>query len=435
MKTVLKHPEAKIILKQNQTKIPLEIAELNKKVEECSKFTESILSTFSEVDKDIKELNQKFQEASDNLYEFGGGLIDSAFDIADKGIKKNDETSIVAAGGAMAVGAAATLIGGAVSLVGHAYSSYKKNKAIRRRDEKMQEILKKKQDIALERYDGISNFKDSFAINLANTEKLYDHEFNKSVEINDALIHNKITVFKASFALKVKSIYLDKTLDFVLAEMNAWKQEKHDSDKEKVDFQQILQKEISTWSSRLKYQEWDTMIKDYIKKNSTTYPIAIATVFIEPALLSNYVGINLPCNNCSSAIIQTSENGIIDISNYSIAPLLNKNKYFTDCKQILQKNFKIIPLKKVPIGVDILAIAVPVLFSFGIAIIMCSLFPELLVRLLSLCVSFGICYLSMAIELPSQKAYSQYTVALTKMKEKLSSDEKKSYIQSQTINF
>ena len=432
---IVKHPDAHIILEQTETKVPVEIAELSKKVEECSKITEGILSTFSKVDKDIKELNEEFQKASSGLRHFGGDLIDSGFSAADKAFKKNDDTAAVVAGGAVLVGAALGIIGGAASIIGDWFAAQKEKKAIRRRDIKMQEILELKQKIASERYEAISNFKDSFVQNISTTEKLYNLEFNKSVDINDDLVSNKITLFKTSFALNVKSHFLDNTLDFVLAEMNAWKQGSHDSGKKKPDFQHLMEREISAWVPLLKFSEWDTMIRSFINNKTSSYPVAIATIFTEPALLSNYVGINLPCNNCPSAIIQTTEEGTIDIDNDNTATLLEKNKYFSDCQEILKNNFRIISLKKVPVIYDVIVIAIPIILSFGIVITICSLFPEIVVRFLSLCIAGGICYLATFIELPTQKAYREYTSELTLMKRTISSDEDKSYLQSQTLYF
>ena len=294
----------------------------------------------------------------------------------------------------------------------------------------MEAALEEKQKIAAAKYDPLKRFKDKITDSLLpRINAAYNKDFEIQVVSDDPLHQNKITLFKRDLALLAKTRFIVGTLDYLIEEMTAWKQGKHDSGAVKPSPFKILDEIIASWPKRLGNQSgWDSFVIGQMNNNTGRYPVAVALLFEEPALLSNYVGINFSIlNNCESGIIVAEDNEL-DVNSYPAGELISKNPYFLDCKENLEKNFKP-PHWPKGFGIrDIVMISIPIILAFLLSLSAFIIFPGTFARILGviLAVVLVVCSFSMFlgedlglnlpyVPLPHAKEYNDYSDSYDRM--------------------
>lgn len=368
-----------MIARYNDSRVSLEVSssdlqntpeykEAVREVEECIAITDAILEQFSQIDSSIRQFKEGWNKVGDGGFRIMNNLLDNGSSI------KNDYAAGLV--GLVAMGAGA--IGLVAKGVGLVAGGIKEHKAKKQYEEAMDAALEKKKEIANEKYPHILGFQEKFREKLIpRIEKLYSKEFETVVNVNDPLLEKRVSLFKGNLGLVIKTRYLDRTLDYILNEMRAWKSGKHNSDVKSVDIQKILMDELSNWPVELgNGGTWDQFVTQQMENTSEAYPVAVALLFGEPAFLSNYVGINLPIvNNCSKALIQAKEKDSLDFSSAPFYKLIKNNSYYLDCKENLEKNLNPPPYPKPFDWVDGTILSLCLLFVFGISIIGFIVFP------------------------------------------------------------
>ena len=345
-----------------------EYKEAVREVDECFAITDAILKEFSKIDSSIEGFKNDCYSVGEGLFGITNSIFDNVSSIG------NDYVAGVA--GLVALGAGALgLVAKGVGLVGGAIMN---KKAEKQRDNAMNAALEKKKEVADEKYPHILGFQEKFREKLIpRVEKLYSKEFEMVVDVDDPLLEKRVSLFKGNLGLVIKTRFLDHTLDYILSEMKAWKNGKHNSDVKPIDVQSILMDELSNWPSELgNAGSWDQFVTQQMEKTTNTYPVAVALLFKEPAFLSNYVGINLPIvNNCSKALIQVENKESLDLSCAPYYKLIRNNPYYLDCKDNLEKNLNPPQYPKYFDWVDGIILSLCLLLVFGLSIIGFVIFP------------------------------------------------------------
>ena len=298
--------------------------------DECQAYVTSIMTSFAEIDSSIMDFVTS-----------GLDMADSLFSIAEGELEKRHPNELVATANALV--AAGAFVG--TMVVG----GIKKVKANNERRRKLDEALIVKQRISHEKYGLISerlvNMRDGL---FSKIEKLYEKESSKSVNVDDEMLLNRIQLFKQSFLLYIKSRFLEGSLEFVLAEMDAWKLGKDDSDFKKMSISDYVENELSRWPEKVgECNNWDRFIACQLETDELTIPIQTAFLFSEPALVSRYVGVQLnDYGNCNSGHIHLSP-GKNYYGGRSSKALLENNPYVKECLSIAETYYSDpIPKKK-----------------------------------------------------------------------------------------
>ena len=245
------------------------------------------------------------------------------------------------------------------------------------------------------------------------------------VEYEDPLLGMKVKMFKRDWALLIKSRFLINTLDYVIAEMTSWQAGCHDSKFRKKSFMMIFEEELLSWPGKLgSDNNWDDFILGYIGNKKNIFPIGIATVFSDPALLCNYVGINLnPYSTCPSGLLQ-AVNGELPESDLPAYKIIEKNPYYEECRNNFENNFN---PPKYPKGVgvaDVLLMTVPAIVVFFFCYVTFLYIPSWIIRVLAIALSGFLIFYEFVREWPVEKRYREYSNEYDRMKTNvLNSDE------------
>ena len=321
MKTILKYDDyCKELMLSNNTNDSDSFKDLLKEYEECQALVDSILTQFSEIDSSIM-----------NYLENTWNFADTFFTAAERESEKRRPNELQ-------VGANAVL-GLGVAVVGGVSAGIKKIKANIERRRQLDEALIVKQKVADEKFDLISEqlmkMRNGF---FSKIQKLYEKESLRIVKIDDELFRKKILIFKQSFILSIKCRFLEGAIEFVLAEMDAWKRGKDDSGYQQHTIRDYIEMELMKWPGKIgKCMDWDQFIVKQMESEETIIPIQTAFLFSEPALVSRYVGVTLEdYENCKGGHIAITPDEIC-LGGRAVQPLLEKNSYIKDCKEIVEK--------------------------------------------------------------------------------------------------
>lgn len=366
---IAKYSDSRVSLETSNSDLQntSEYKEAVREVEECLAITDAILEQFSQIDTSIRN----FKDGCNSIWEGAKRFCNNALDSASS---DSDVAACIKGVLGLGVGAIGLLAKG----VGFVAGGIMDRKAKNKRDEALDAALEKKKEIAEEKYPHILGFQEKFREKLIpRVEKLYSKEFETVVNVNDSLLEKRVSLFKGNLGLVIKTRFLDSTLDYMLSEMRAWKSGKNNSDVKPSDVYHILMDELSNWPSELGNAEtWDQFVTQQMEKTTDTYPVAVALLFMEPAFLSNYVGINLPIiNNCSKALINVENKESLDLSSAPYYRLIRNNPYYLDCKENLEKNLNPPPYPKYFDWVDGTILSLCLLFVFGVSIIGFVIFP------------------------------------------------------------
>ena len=385
-----------------------EYQEMLQEVRECEQLTDLLVEQYAEIDQSIQDFKDNVYAVSDTLL----GVAETMFDAG--GDTKDSRESGIAAILGMTAGAAGLLVGG----VGGLIAKRKQKKAKEKYDREMELALEKKQEIAAEKLEPTQRFRNRFVESVASkVERLYDKEFGTTVSSDDPQLALRVRMFKRNFGLLIKAKFLVGTIDYIIAEMKAWQVGKHDSNSVKHSIRYILEAELKSWPKKLcgSDTDWDTFIQAYLESKTDAFPIGIATVFSDPALLGNYVGIDLcPVTTCDTALL-CSADGALTLPTLPASRIIEKNPYYIDCRENLETNFNPPAYPKGFGADDVLFIAAPVLFAFLVSFAGFTLFPGWFARGLALLLSGVVVYYASGWVLPCEKRYQNYSTQYDEM--------------------
>ena len=170
-------------------------------------------ATIDQILSEVGDVSQKMQAIKKQLISVSGSLIKEGIRL----MRKKHHS------GKSKTGLVISASGAALGLAAYVFQSYRQRIIEKKRSEQLDELLKKKKEIADVRLDIIRQLRDSFQQTIVpRMAKLYDKEFQEEVSIDDPLRQEKVDSFRRDFVLTVKTRYLSTILDYVVAEMQAW---------------------------------------------------------------------------------------------------------------------------------------------------------------------------------------------------------------------
>lgn len=314
-------------------------------------------ATIDEILNEVSDVSKKMETIKKQLISISGSLVKESIRLMRRrrGHGKSKTGLIVTASGA------------AVGLAAYVFQSYKQRIIEKKRSEQLDELLKKKREIADVRLENIRLLRDGFKETIVpRMAKLYDKEFHEEVAIDDPIRQQKIDSFRRDFVLAVKIRYLEAILDYIVAEMQAWQKTKQESGMPRPDINRIIDEELMTWPTKLEMtrddgSDWDDMLSEYISQPRKSYPYPIYLMFSDPYMLRTYVGLDIQsASNVTDPLIQleykeeektvrpmtaevetpqtshespnTSHQAPISIP---VQHILEQNPYYNDCVRLL----------------------------------------------------------------------------------------------------
>ena len=259
-------------------------------------------ATINQILSEVSDVSQKMDSIKKQLISVSGSLIKEGIRLMRKKHRHSGKSK---------TGLIVSASGAALGMAAYVFQSYRKRIIEKKRSEQLDELLKKKQEIADVRLETIQQLRDSFkqAI-VSRMDKFYDKEFHEEVFIDDPIRQQKIDSFRRDFILTVKTRYLDAILDYVVAEMKAWQQQKQESGLPRPDINIIVDDELMSWPTKLEMtsndgSDWDDMLSDYISQPRKSYPYPIYLMLSDPYMLRTYVGLDIQtATNVSEPLIQ-----------------------------------------------------------------------------------------------------------------------------------
>ena len=368
-----------------------ELLEIFEAVMECDMITDAIVEQCAEVDRSIANFKETMYDVSDSLMGFSGDIFESLGNYKFKNEKE------IEAGGWFAIAAAAVgALGLAAKGTGYVVSSIKQKRAEKKREKMEAELRQKKLEIIDTKYEPINNFLKKFESSiLPRVQKLYDIDFDKSVSASDPLLLKKGGMFKRDLALLVKSRYMVMSLQYCIAEMEAWKQGKDDSTFITKAYLDILSEELLLWPGKIdgKQNKWDSFVSGWLGKQTEEYPLPVAMLFTDSTMLSNFVGVNIQyIDNCKPALLslnmEPAEN-----NTYPAEVLLRQNPYYIDCQENIKDNW-CPPESPAGFGAfDAAVVASPAIAAFAITFACFVFLPGTFIRVVAVLVSLAVAVL------------------------------------------
>lgn len=261
-----------------------EFNNISKDIEECERIAAGLARDLSKVDASIADLTGNFFSVAESCFGFTESITNG---INEKNIEKNKGRAIVgmAAGAAGLVASAAGLVVGATK---HIKAKIEYNK-------KMNALLEEKQVIAEEKLGDTMKYLDKMRKGVfLRMEQLYSKEFNKTVECDDELLAAKLNVFKKAFGMFLKTKVLDSSLEYLVCEMKAWQNGKHDSQYKIKSPTQLFKEEIMTWPKIFKADNWTVLMNKVVNSSSNTINLPIAFILNEPVMLQTFGKMEFP---------------------------------------------------------------------------------------------------------------------------------------------
>ena len=349
MAAIQKYSRPSIILSPEIETAPGEIRDLFQEMEAFEKELAVIEEGVRSVDDSCLVLTKEINEATDAIASLG--LL---------GASRSKNSGQI--GGAIGIAAA----------IAKTYGSYVVQKKSKEAQQKAavakSAIMQRKKDLANVKLIHVRETRDSLSRGCSEQiERLYKREFNKTVSLEDPMIHNRINLFIKVLSLAVKSRFLVDALNYYVIAMEAWQKGSNISAKKRPSLDKELTKEISGWEQLLSEgATFDEYLTAMVARGDGICPLPIAALLSNPCLLRNYVGINIGiADNCPEAIIQ------LKLTKDTVKnPLVLGNEYFTYCKSIIENEY--VPPKRVR-GFGLLEIlillVIPSLF-FGLTILL-----------------------------------------------------------------
>lgn len=222
------YPRIKIALSSPDTQ---EMITLDKEVRECEIIRNQLVSELSAIDRTISKYQDELYEAAKNSFDFAEVSLNKVNERRfDSGrLNARDKANLITAGASAAFGIAT----GAFGFVSGKVKEYKAQKAF---DKKMDELLIKKAAIADEKLPYITETYQKMQSGVfARIEKLFSSFFNTYVSNDRGSMDKQVSMFKKSFGMVLKTRELSSSFTYIIKEMQAWQNGKHDSNYSTAD--------------------------------------------------------------------------------------------------------------------------------------------------------------------------------------------------------
>lgn len=295
-------------------------------------------ATIDQILSEVSDVSQKMETIKKQLIGVSGSLIKEGIRL----MRKKHHS------GKSKTGLIVSASGAALGMAAYVFQSYRKRIIEKKRSEQLEELLKKKREIADVRLETIQQLRDSFKQTIVpRMDKFYDKKFHEEVFIDDPIRQQKVDSFRRDFILTVKTRYLDAILDYVVAEMKAWQQQKQESGLPRPDINIIIDDELMSWPTKLEMtrndgSDWDDMLSDYISQPRKSYPYPIYLMLSDPYMLRTYVGLDIQtATNVTEPLLRLEyqeESRMVQATDSSIPVqhILEQNPYYNDCKRLLE---------------------------------------------------------------------------------------------------
>lgn len=232
------------------------------------------------------------------------------------------------------IGAVALAIKG----VGYGIGKIRKDRALKQYESQKDALLERKNSISRKKLPKVSSSYKRFSEGpAAQIERLYSKSFSEVTALDDKLLENKADMFRMNLFLVLKSRFLCRTMEYCIAEMKSWQSGQHDSSMSQPSVEDLISEELSSWPAKLGQGKtsWNEFVRKELKITSGEIPVPVASLFLNPCLLRNYVGVNFrEVDSCPS--------GLIDISTFSNSrhiPLVDKNPYYLNCVDVYKTKY------------------------------------------------------------------------------------------------
>lgn len=292
---------------------------------------------------EVAGVSSQMDSIKEQLVGVSGSLIKEGMRLMKKKHRRSgkSKTGLVLSGAGVALGLGA-----------YVFQSYRRRIMEQKHQEQMEKLQAKKREIADIRLQTIEQLHASFKENIAQRMgTLYEKEFHEEVTLDDPLRQQKTESFKRDFVLTIKARYLDAILDYIVAEMKAWKAGQQSSGRVRPDINQMVDAELMTWPAKLDMTrndgaDWDDMMATLIRFPRQSYPYPIYLMLSDPYMLRNYVGLDIQNTaNVTEPLLRISYNeatGTIDRQDAAQQPIcepvqqiLQENGYYNDCAEML----------------------------------------------------------------------------------------------------
>lgn len=325
---------------------PSELNDLLGNLQQFESDVNALTNDLAAIDDSISKFKESYDKTTHNLVKYGNAAADKFL-----GTMSNKAKFVWDA----------LAIGGKV--VVDQVQKKKKTEAHQHYVEQLNSLLEKKRMVAREKLPNVTRYYSNFKETVGDkVEELYKREFYKTSLLNDSILPSKIALFRQSLIVVIRTRFLEKAMNYCIAEMKAWLEGKHDSNVPHPILDDVISDEIITWPSKLgeKDQSWNEMIEKELSKKDGEIQIPMATLLSNPALMRNYIGISIgDADNCPGAILR-----IDDSSGLIKNPLANDNAYYQHCLHIYKDEYHQ-PKKPRGFGVDDFLLLLVLPFVFG----------------------------------------------------------------------
>lgn len=327
----------------------LKIEVIEKELTSLLEETKSVSEGFADLGNHIRSYSKNIGKAGAEFSKsFGQGLKDMA---KLTGNKKHTMIGEFADSGAeivgQIIGSVVDVVGNTVEFAGSLWRKYKENRIKRK-------VLNKKQEIAYLKIETVEKQYEKICSYVEKIGELYA-KGDVIVSLDDKMLENKICIFRSTFYLYIKTIYLKKVLEYVLAEYSAWIEGEQNSDESKPFINSIVTEFASAYLDNPQNNNGSSrkeLLIDLCQLNiSQKSSLGRLLFFADPYLFRTYINCKIGSSNYSSGFIKLwadnryskldKKNGLLSTQIGSgIERILALNNYYNDCKIVvlLEKN-------------------------------------------------------------------------------------------------
>ena len=346
--------EQELMLLLNETKsVSKQFNELGNQIQS---YSSNIGKASAEFSKSLgKELKNISKSTGNKKYAFTGELAESCSDLVGGGVEF-----------------AVDLAGDIVKGIGSLWQQHKQNKINKK-------ILIAKQEIAYSKIDMVKHECEKVCYFAEKISKLHA-KADLIVTLDDNQLKNKIDLFRSTFYLYVKTMYLKNALEYVLAEYSAWIEGDQTCGKETPTINRTVSKLVTIYINDLKdyynNTQRDILINLCQLDQNQEINLSHLVFFTDPYVFASYINCNVGSNDSSvsSALIKIynknryssrdNRNGLYSTQiSPGIKKILETNSYYNDCNALIQSKKFMLP--KYPIY-NLFDILLDISFLFGV---------------------------------------------------------------------
>ena len=286
----------------------------NEDFRELEKFDEILANIYRE----FESLSVKAALMADEYYKISEAFLSEGIKRYNKGNKKE---SYVAGG-----------IGAVIAAFGYFEEQKHLKKIEQAKQQQLEKLRNKRIEYANEHLEKINDL----LLDLTPYEQKYNDRYyaiitEKIDSGNTSLV--KVDKFITYLKQACRSYYNLNILSFFKAEMEAWLNGYEASDFVPLSYVEVMDLYVSEWPMLLDISDWDYYITDKITRNNKEYYLPVYSLFVDPFLFRNYVGVELPyIKNTEKGLVKRFVTGQKICSN--IDSILKENIYYKKAEDL-----------------------------------------------------------------------------------------------------